>query len=433
MRLIVTVILIGLIGLFAALALPAPAHADVAAICGHYRQQWEAAKASKNQGTIDQARRAIPKGSCGNLKREANAFHLPKKTPPTIPKKPDTAQSQTSDKPANRKKPRVKNGDLLPVSVEESAERLFNRGVQFHQVNNYSAALPLFSEACLRDNHAPSCGYEAQYYRVDIPGIRNMSKASALYYKGCAYGSAFSCNWYAAMQRDEFKNNALARTYFKISCDYPQPELHMPDNRGFACNSYGWSLERDQNEGIDPVTARNYYKRSCDLGNFQGCNNLGHTLYYGTGGPIDQISGLDYWEKACRSGEQFACNSLDIRVMSWVNSRPEDNIKKYTEPSVIRFELDNLCYDGTSYSDKGRICYFLGFMLKNGLGGLRDEKVAQGPFQKSCSLKDAWGCFEFGLVWRNAVEISGHERYAKQNFDLACTYGLKDACEPPYR
>lgn len=156
---------------------------------------------------------------------------------------------------------------------------------------------------------------------------------------------------------------------------------------GFVYPAQAQSAEQSYNQGArayraqDMTTARDHFRRACDLGHGRGCYNYGVISYQGLVG-----------------GEP------DLEHARWL-------------------------YDKACQFDHVAGCFNLARMAFNGQGGAVDFAVARTGFEASCNAGIANGCNGFAVMLEQAQGGPADKPRARSLYQQACNAGEAPACE----
>lgn len=206
--------------------------------------------------------------------------------------------------------------------------------------------------ACNVHNFAVPCTTIADWALEGWGEAPNSDRAMNLYQKACRTGSSYGC-WAAAQltlttkrgeghKRAAEKLYALARKNGELECKKGDPKACTVLGRllfgsnggirnedrgmkllstacdqarnGFACHSIGTILQRDRK---DEISARNWFRKGCDLGFAPSCSSLGFLLETGKGGTIDKALAGAVYRKGCDLRNAAACFNLASLRGEW--------------------------------------------------------------------------------------------------------------------
>lgn len=164
------------------------------------------------------------------------------------------------------------------------------------------------------------------------------------------------------------------------------------------------------------LTAKKLYDQACTLGNMTGCSGLG-TLYERGLGVIRNLQkAQEYYSLACKNGDSFGCFHAQM-----------------LESGELAVDYHSTLCD----EEVGSSCLRLANLYYHGRGVAKDKKNAVLYYQKACSLKNAEGCFNLGVLYNNQEgdldknpEIALAYFYlAKQYLYLECKAKQKSSCQ----
>ena len=110
---------------------------------------------------------------------------------------------------------------LTPLAMAESAENLFNQGVNAHKQGNYSQAAKLYEQSC-NGGVAGSCFNLGLLYDKGQGVKQNYAQAAKLYEQACNGGYAESCYNLGLLYgkgQGKQQNHSTAKEYFGKACD----------------------------------------------------------------------------------------------------------------------------------------------------------------------------------------------------------------------
>jgi TPR repeat protein len=198
----------------------------------------------------------------------------------------------------------------------------------------------------------------------------------------------------------------LFRTGQRSAIDVSRSECD--NNDPVACLAVGMFYDNNTYDSPNYLKAKEFKKKSCELGSLLGCYYLGIHLI-----PTDKdyIKRGEYFKKACDEGDVApACNNYALYLKNTAYNM--DTILEYTEKSC-RLSGANGCYNtGKALSVK------------------KDYKSAYDYYIKSCDMGLASGCSNAGyLVEKNTEHFSKTENdKVIELFKKACDNGDDGGC-----
>jgi len=115
---------------------------------------------------------------------------------------------------------------------------------------------------------------------------------------GCSEGDAESCT---------------------VACSY---------NAASACNEAGRAYELGVGVTRSTVAANTFYRKACDLGDYNGCYNAAYLLEHGIAGRHDPGCALALYRRACDEGSHpMSCMSVGIIYRAGAVDVPRDEAR----------------------------------------------------------------------------------------------------------
>ena len=189
------------------------------------------------------------------------------------------------------------------------------------------------------------------------------------------------------------KDSEYAYDLLKKSCDLEYAK---------GCQAVGYIsfMQNDMN------AAARYNKKACDL-DMKFCVDYGQLLFYGKGVEKDELVAKEYFKKSCDVGNPVGCGDFAMALQK--NDAPLEEIIKFYK----------LGCDGGYYES----CNHLGRMqIAN-----KQKKEAVESFKKACDngdIRDA--CSDVAVFTDDENE---QLEYMKKDKNLACKDGDEKACK----
>jgi TPR repeat protein len=172
---------------------------------------------------------------------------------------------------------------------------------------NSDRALALYQKAC-RIGSSYGCWGAAQLTLADTREEGHERASEALYARARQHGE-IECNRGVGMgcavlgrllfsTRGGARNEERAMNLLSATCDTARV--------GFACHSLGTALQQRLQES----SARNWYRKGCDLGFAASCSSLGFLLKTGKGGLSDKVLAGAIYRRGCDLRDAVACFNL---------------------------------------------------------------------------------------------------------------------------
>lgn len=151
------------------------------------------------------------------------------------------------------------------ASCSKLANYLVTRTTEESKVRGFE----LHVQTCEK-GHLPACGDMAASYSIGLGVEQNEARAHEINLELCEarnYGPACnSVGFVHALGKAGFeKDDDAALPYFVLACDL--------DHAG-GCERAGKHWNSYLNDNRDPVKAREYFQRGCDLGDSYACDDL---------------------------------------------------------------------------------------------------------------------------------------------------------------
>ncbi len=209
----------------------------------------------------------------------------------------------------------------------------------------------------------------------------NLTKARALYLKGCEAGEGAACLGLAKLSSEK---SVEYRKWLEKACD-------LKDSLGcYLSSGVGKRSLSDQ---------RTFLRKACELGLGQGC------YQYGELGPVeDSKDRIRWYGKGCVLMHWESCNQMGI--LTHQSGKSEEAKKIFASLCDQKPELG---------------CNNLGIVEK----ALGKKDLARAAFEKACHrAKDYGGCNSLGALEKEM----GNLQAAQKLYQLACNHGNQLAC-----
>jgi len=245
---------------------------------------------------------------------------------------------------------------------------------------NYEEAIEYYKRSCeLKDGKG--CNNLA-YMLNRGEGIKqNNWTAIRLYKKACKLKEMEACYNVGSMYyhgEGTKKNYYNAVYYFQKSCD---------NGIGAGCNDLGYMYEHGKYVRANIQEAMSQYFDACDMGEASGCNNLGH-LKEKKG---NTVSAKQFYKKACMLGDNQSCNKLEDVLGSRIYEIKDE---------VALEEASNACNRSTQ---GGTMCYRVGLYYEKvykKTDDKDDQNKARDFFEKACNRQQSQSCKHLGDLYR---------------------------------
>lgn len=225
--------------------------------------------------------------------------------------------------------------------------------------------------------------------------------------------NAVNIGFNAANMSLEVKDLVLdcVQKYNKASCNKLVDHNMLPSAK--ECDADICSIIGDVYRNVDNnETARQYYKKACELKDGDSCMRLGEVYLFGEAKNYAQAK--TSFEKACELKDAYGCFGLGIMYANGHGVRK--NAAKADRYFLQGCELD------------AGICLKLGEGYKNGDGFERNFAQAVKYYKKACELKDKYACFKLGNMYGKGEGVKQNKTIAKEYMHKACDLGHNDAC-----
>ena len=198
---------------------------------------------------------------------------------------------------------------------------------------------------------------------------------------------------------------STGRVYASEKNNYLQ---QCQNGNGKGCRDLGTLYELGLGVKKDPLKARYYAQKGCELGSGESCNRAGNL--YGNhlfNLPVDDEKASEMYMKGCELNYAVACNNLGLR---YINGK-----------GVVR----NLDLAETFLQKSQR----LGSNTYNNLGYLYESKgdlaKAEEYYNKECDTRDAMACGNLAVLYQSQKRNIDAYNYMLK----ACNLSDADACQ----
>jgi TPR repeat protein len=170
----------------------------------------------------------------------------------------------------------------------------------------------------------------------------------------------------------------------------------------------------------DAAKAFELFKRSCTAKRKVeiACTEVGQRLMDGLGVAKDEKAGFAQWEKSCAANESRACNNLGT---SWSDGNQGASGVDHAKAKKL--------YEKACVLKNGFGCFNLGNVYRLGEGLDPDPKKAIFFFRKSCDFENAKGCTELGIMFYEGKVVTKNVDTAIELFDKSCKLGSDVGCK----
>ncbi|MDA3046194.1 hypothetical protein OFO10_03400 [Campylobacter sp. VBCF_06 NA8] len=204
--------------------------------------------------------------------------------------------------------------------------------------------------------------------------------------------------------------------------------------------------------------AQEFYKKGCNLNDYQGCYLYGYNLlveeYYKAMNRenFNYNDAIELLLKACDNGYSRACDKLGskgVELLDLLKSCDTNNATNCVKAGDIYyngFQLgENIQYNHVIVSNKRKAvelvkkscelndpwgCNYLGYIYDKGEAIRQDDDLAVKFYKKSCELGHGQACLNLGYAYETGkLGVNKDIPKAHEYFGLACDYGKNQACE----
>ena len=180
---------------------------------------------------------------------------------------------------------------------------IYNQADALYGQKNYSAAAPLFDQACAGGS-AVSCGLLGFMYMHAMGVPQSYSQAFTLNSEACDGGDGLGCNELGYMYDNAEgvqQNYPKAVALYAKACDA---------GSSIGCNQLGNMYFEQKGVARDHVRASQLYTQSCNEGSGIGCDDLGSMYRDGDVFQKNTSEARALFQKGCNLGEPTACADL---------------------------------------------------------------------------------------------------------------------------
>jgi TPR repeat protein len=374
--------------LMAAALLPSPARADVPAICGPAKTQWDAAIANHNTAAALAARKRV----MGPLKDACPLLHqqLAQASVPHADPKPPTPSPRPS------------------VAAITDPFKLEQLAIDAEAAKDLAKSTSLYRDAC-NAKLARACTHLGLHYR-DGTGVEKDNVAAATWSEiGCDRGDAPGCTQAGLVvnQGTTSAEKQRARLLFARACD---------QHHGLGCKKLGDEYYDGTSVAKDMARVRSLWTMACDYKELGGCIDMGEVYAQGLGVDRDYAKSATFFKAACDKNHARSCNTLGgyYESAKGVGQDYAQALQLYTRACDA---------SGGSYG-----CYGEGVLYYRGKGVTRDNARARPLFDKGCNAKVARACdYLGGMFWTGEGSEPDFKR-AGDAWERGCELRDGDSC-----
>lgn len=267
-------------------------------------------------------------------------------------------------------------------------------------------------------------------------------RARKLLARTCRAGVPYGCQMMAVLVQDQKESDEIVRSWYREGCQLGDSlccyelgeslrwkssdkkdwksaveawEKGCAYGHADACDSLGEAHRLGEGVAEDRKKSARLYERACKFGSKDGCLNWGLAWVHGDAGPADVSKAFEPISRACDAGQGKACFWLGLEYMSGENVA--QNVPRAVSSQYRACEL------GVAVA-----CGNLLDMLDEGKELEVGAPVLLGILEKSCQMRNDWGCYELGIAYGYGVTVEKSGERAISYLRQGCSRGLADAC-----
>jgi hypothetical protein len=323
------------------------------------------------------------------------------------------------------KNPRPERGVAL---LEEACKQKHAPSCTLLGFLNLNGRVVPFNAVASLDNYARGCELAdpngclgaADIHGRGVAGKVDQAATLPFLEAACTLKSGRGCYELA----DKYRNALGTRYDFDKVRDLSQQafELLKADcagNAGPSCHLLGQSYTNGYGTARDHKAAYESYSRGCASGSGAACYQVGNSSRYGNGTEKNEARALEYFDKACTQYDSAdGCHDAGVVIAlgAPASARTEPDNKALMQYGERACQLDKAS------------CDLIGYLYGTGLGGEKNEELANKWYLVGCANGSAASCSSAGHRAYNAAGTKKDDKKAIEMWTQACDLGWASAC-----